>query len=259
MIAGASTSCFYPLETEKSLKKVCELGFKKAEVFFNAECELKKDFVSELNCIKDGYGTEIVSVHPHSSFMETQCLFSDYERRFFDILPLYERYFEVCRELGAALVVLHGAHKRTKIPIPDERYFERFNILAEKAKANGVVLAQENVNLFKSESIEFLKRMRSETGDNFHLVFDIKQTIRAKQDTFEFLNEFKNDICHVHLSDNNSERDCLPLGRGVFDIKKTENILNKANYNGNYVIEIYSSGFDVEKELILSKNYLDNL
>jgi len=45
----------------------------------------------------------------------------------------------------------------------------------------------------------------------------------------------------------------------VFDIKKTENILNKANYNGNYVIEIYSSGFDVEKELILSKNYIDNL
>lgn len=259
MIAGASTSCFYPLETEKALKKVCELGFKKAEVFFYAECELEKNFVDDLNCIKNEYGTEIVSVHPHSSFMETQCIFSDYKRRFFDILPLYERYFEVCRELGAKLVVLHGALKKTKIPIPDERYFERFNILAEKARENGVVLAQENVNLFKSESIEFLKRMRSETGKNFHLVFDIKQSLRAGQNTFDFLQEFKNDICHVHLSDNNSERDCLPPGRGDFDIKSVQNILSQANYDGSFIIEIYSSGFDVEKELILSKKYLENI
>ena len=38
---GASTACFYPLETEKALKKVCELGYKYAEVFMNAPSELE--------------------------------------------------------------------------------------------------------------------------------------------------------------------------------------------------------------------------
>ena len=33
MKLGASTACFYPLETEKALLKVTELGYKYAEVF----------------------------------------------------------------------------------------------------------------------------------------------------------------------------------------------------------------------------------
>ena len=36
MKLGASTACFYPLETEKALLKVTELGYKYAEVFMNA-------------------------------------------------------------------------------------------------------------------------------------------------------------------------------------------------------------------------------
>ena len=38
---GASTACFYPLETERALKRVGELGFSTAEVFFNSFSELR--------------------------------------------------------------------------------------------------------------------------------------------------------------------------------------------------------------------------
>lgn len=44
MKLGASTACFYPLETEKALEKVCKLGYKYAEVFMNAPCELEEPF-----------------------------------------------------------------------------------------------------------------------------------------------------------------------------------------------------------------------
>ena len=44
---GASTACFYPLETEKALKKVCELGYKYAEVFMNAPSELEEPFLKQ--------------------------------------------------------------------------------------------------------------------------------------------------------------------------------------------------------------------
>ena len=113
-------------------------------------------------------------------------------------------------EAGAKYVVIHGAVAHPKIPIPDERYFERFNMLIDIGKREGVTVCQENVNRFKSESIEFCKKMRSALGDDFHMVFDIKQTVRAGQNTFEFLEEFKNEIVHMHISDHNSERDCLP-------------------------------------------------
>ena len=86
MKLGASTACFYPLETEKALLKVTELGYKYAEVFMNAPSELEEPFLKQLNTIAKDGGTDIVSVHPFSSFMESTCIFTDYQRRFDDFI-----------------------------------------------------------------------------------------------------------------------------------------------------------------------------
>ena len=53
MEIGASTACFYPLETEKALQRVCDLGFKATEVFMNSPCELEEGFVKNLKSIAD--------------------------------------------------------------------------------------------------------------------------------------------------------------------------------------------------------------
>lgn len=74
MQAGASTACFYPLETERALQQVTELGFPFAEVFFNARQELRPAFVRQLAAIAGDGGTQVVSVHPFSSFMESSCI-----------------------------------------------------------------------------------------------------------------------------------------------------------------------------------------
>ena len=128
---GASTACFYPLETEKALKKVCELGYKYAEVFMNAPSELEEPFLKQLNTIAKDGGTDIVSVHPFSSFMESSCIFTDYQRRFDDFISIYDKTCHAAAVLGAEYVVIHGAVAHPKIPIPDERYFDRFNKLIE--------------------------------------------------------------------------------------------------------------------------------
>jgi sugar phosphate isomerase/epimerase len=155
MKLGASTACFYPLETEKALLKVTELGYKYAEVFMNAPSELEEPFLKQLNTIAKDGGTDIVSVHPFSSFMESTCIFTDYQRRFDDFISIYDKTCHACACLGAKYVVIHGAVAHPKIPIPDERYFERFNMLIDIGKREGVTVCQENVNRFKSESIEF--------------------------------------------------------------------------------------------------------
>lgn len=259
MRLGASTACFYPLETEKALKEVCLLGFEKAEVFFNAPSELEEPFAKKLGNIAESYGTEIISVHPFSSFLESSCIFTDYKRRYDDFIGIYERTCHACAVMGAKYVVIHGAVAVPKIPIPDERYFSRFNKLIEIGKAEGVQVCQENVNKFKSQSIDFCKKMRNALGDDFKMVFDIKQTVRAQENTFAFLQEFKKEICHVHLSDNGKDGDCLPPSKGSFDFKKFKSILDDADYKGDCVIEIYSKNYDVDKELKESKDYLEKL
>ncbi len=259
MRIGASTSCFYPLETEKALKKVTELGFERAEVFFNSYSELQEGFVKKLSAVVEGSETKIISVHPFSSFLESNCIFTEYQRRFEDFIEIYRQTCHAAAVLGAKYVVIHGALEKPKIHIPDERYFERFSLLCEIGKREGVAVCQENVNRFKSQRIEFCKKMRVALGDDFHLVFDVKQALRAGEDPFAFLEEFKNDIVHLHISDNGSSGDCLPPGKGSFDFKKLKNIMDGANYNGDAVIEIYSLNYNVEKELKESKEFLKAL
>ena len=260
MEIGASTSCFYPLETEKALERVIKLGFRKTEIFFNSVSELEAPFVAELKKTADASGVRILSVHPFSSALENMCIFGDYERRFNDYIGLYQQHCNAAAMLGAGVVVIHGAYEKRKIPYSDEAYFERFRKLVEIGKAEGVMVCQENVNKFKSQHIAFMKKMREALGDDFHMVFDVKQSIRAGYEPFDFLEEMKSSIVHVHLSDNLlPEKDCVPPGRGNFDFRRLFATLDSVGYNGDYVIEIYSTGYDVDKELTFSKRYFESI
>lgn len=259
MKIGASTACFYPLETEKALEKVITLGFSKAEIFFNTTSELENNFVKSMKKSADDGNLEIVSVHPFSSNLENNCIFGEYERRYKDFIGLYQQHCNAAAMLGAKYLVIHGAYSILKRPLPEEHYFERFASLVELGKREGITVCQENVVRFRSESVDFLKRMKKHLGNDFNMVFDVKQAVRSGYDPFYVLNELKDSIVHIHLSDNDSDCDCLPPGRGSFDFKRMFNILQSSNYKGDCVIEIYSRGFDVERELAFSKNYLGNI
>ncbi len=257
MDIGASTACFYPLETEKALEKVIELGYPKAEVFFNTTSELEPDFVKKMKEKADDSGVKITSVHPFSSNLENNCIFGEYQRRYDDFVGLYRQHCNAAAILGAKYLVIHGSYSKLKRPLPEEHYFDRFSSLVEIGKEEGVTVCQENVVRFRSESVDFLKRMKNYLGSDFNMVFDVKQAVRSGYDPFYVLEEMKDSIVHIHLSDNNESCDCLPPGRGTFDFKKMFNILENSDYKGDCVIEIYSRGFDVESELSFSKKFFD--
>lgn len=259
MEIGASTACFYPLETEKALKKLIDLGYKKAEIFFNTVSELETPFVSQMKKQADDGGMKILSVHPFSSNLENNCIFGEYQRRYDDFIGLYKQHCCAAAELGAKYLVIHGAYAMLKRPLPEEHYFERFASLIEIGKREGITVCQENVVRFRSQSVDFLKRMKAYLGEDFNMVFDVKQAIRSGYDPLFVAEEMKDSIVHVHLSDNSPQADCMPPGTGEFDFKKLFSILDSANYKGDYVIEIYSRGYDVEKELSLSKSFFDNM
>lgn len=255
MKIGASTACFYPLETEKSLLRLAEVGITKAEIFFNADCELSGIILNEIKDIADKYKMTILSVHPFTSAMETMSLFGDYPRRFDAMMDTYKRYFEVMNYFGARVFVLHGALKSAVVE--DEVYFERYFKLFEEGRKFGVTVAQENVSYCKSGSREFLSQMKKSLGENCRFVLDVKQALRSGTTAFDLLNVLGNSIAHCHLSDNNEKSDCIPVGRGKFDFEGFVKKLNKINYGGNIILELYKNGYESVREIKESIEFME--
>ncbi|MBQ4604371.1 MAG: TIM barrel protein, partial [Clostridia bacterium] len=191
MAFGISTSCLYPLETEKSLDTLGKIGVKTCEVFLNSPSETTLEFAKTLNKIRKEYGIKIASVHPFSSFAETYMLFSAYGRRFNDMLEFYKRNFEVTAALGAEFSVIHGVLTGAKIS--DTEYFERFAKLIEEGKKSGIKVCHENVNRHLCESPVFIEKMKNYLGDGFKLVFDdiavgnILAFLHAQNKRFDFI------------------------------------------------------------------------
>ena len=259
MNIGISTACFYPLETEKALLKLANLGVKSVEIFFNADCELDGDIYGEIKrTIKENDMT-VLSVHPYTSAIETMTLFGDYPRRLTAILDVYNRYFEIMNDLGAKVFVLHGALKSAhflKTPDGEKLYLERYSMLYELGKKHGITVAQENVSYCKSGDPDFLRRMRSQSGDECAFVLDVKQALRSGLDVFEVMGIMGDRLAHCHLSDNTSDHDCVPVGKGRLDFGRFAGELKKLNYSGSIILELYSSGFADPSQLTESVEYM---
>ena len=248
MDIGISTACYYPLETEKSFARLGEAGVKTVELFFNSRSELDMPLIGEIKAISDYYGMTVNSIHPYLTFGETFLVFSEYYRRFLDSLEDFKRFFEAANRLDSGICVIHG--EREPYRIEENAYIERFGIISDEAKKFGVTLTQENVVHFRSSSAEFLSRMRAQLGDAFKLTFDVKQAVRSDIDPLSFARLFGRDIVSVHISDHDARCDCLPPLSGCFDFAALFSIMRGFDYGGNYIVELYRTGFEGEKELM---------
>lgn len=246
MQLGISTASFYPLEPEKALKQLCEWEIPNTEVFINAKCELKTDYLKEMRKQADDSNMNIVSMHPYSSSFEPLMFFTDYERRFNDSLEEYKAYFEGMNILGAEIFVFHGDSKLN--PVPDKFVYERFYKLCQVGKEFGITVAHENVDRCKGHSIEFLYNMKEYLHNDVAFVFDNKQARRGEVDYREYIDKLGENIVHVHLSDNkNSKECCLPIGKGDADLVDLLARLKEKNYNKAVLVELYND--------VLTDNY----
>ena len=244
---GMSTSCYYPFETEKSLERVCALGFKNAEIFINAYCELDEPYVSRYKNLTEEYGLELVSIHTTASFADGYNYFSDYYRRFEESIDVFKKYVELANVLGSRFVVMHGLKKTAKSS--DELYFERFARLADIAYENGISLLQENVVHFRSESPDYIELMKNYIGDRFGMTLDIKQCRRAGEDPYEFIKRHHSIIKHIHISDFDDNNDCITPLKGKFDFEAFFRKMKDYNYDGSYIIELYKHSYQDDSEI----------
>ncbi len=255
MNIGASSSCFYPLETELSLERLAKAGIRTTEIFFNSPSELENDFLKKLCSLRNEYGMEIVAVHPFMSFSEGFNFFSEYYRRFEDSLEYYKRFFEAAATLGAKYFVLHGA-KGERV-IPDEEYVRRLSLFIEEGKHFGVAVTHENVVHYAGEKPEFMLRLQSLLGSDFRMTLDLKQARRAGVDPFEFACALGKSIVHVHVSDERQGEKCAaPDGKGNFDFSRFFSLMNSLGYDGAYMVELYRRDFTDEKHIRKCVDYL---
>ncbi len=255
MEIGASTSNFYPEPLEDALDTVLAAGFQSVEIFFNAPSEVTPAFVGELKARCDAAGAVVSAVHPYSSFMEPFFLFSPYQRRVEDGFAMYEPMFEAAARLGAPLLVLHGAKQLGQLNTA--QLIERYAQLYERGAAFGVQVVQENVVRFASEEIAYLQAMVAALGDKAKFVFDLKQTGRCGLDPLSVIEAMRGHIAHVHISDRDGERDCLPPGQGEIDYPPLLKALQAAGYDGVLMLELYRANFGSVDDLIRARAFLE--
>ena len=234
--------------TERALNELAIRKVECVEIFINSNCELKKSFLYNLKSIIKSHGIKVSSIHPYTCGIEPMMFFTQYPRRFLDILDYYKKYFEAMNLLGADIFVFHGNKPQNKFP--DEMYFERYNGLYELGKTFGVTVAQENVVRCTSGDIAFLKKMIDTLGDSAKFVLDTKQAVRKGINPYDMVDLLGERIVHIHLSDYDEKNDCQLVGKGKLDFVKFINKLKEYSYTGSIILELYSNGYSDVDELV---------
>lgn len=248
--AGISTASFYPMLTETAMEGLAKNGVRATEVFFNAPSELNADFTRRLAGIARDGGVEVMAVHPFTSGIEPLLFFSDYRRRTLDGFEFYKRYFDAANQLGAQILVIHGA--RREHPFGLTQYFDVFGELIELGKQQGITVAQENVPRCIGHDPAFFRAMREYLPDSKY-VLDFKQALREGSDPLEMARAMGTGLCHLHISDHNEQSDCLPIGQGKLDLAALLQTLQEENgFDGAALLEVYRCSYDQLEELYVS-------
>ncbi|MDO4742777.1 MAG: sugar phosphate isomerase/epimerase [bacterium] len=250
MNIGVSSSCLYPEYTEQALDFLGSCGVDLCEIFINSCFELNSKFVAHLKSISDQYQMRISSIHPMASFAEPYMLFSVYERRFKEGLEFYKRYFEVAAQLGAKYIIIHGCNDKCEPNV--EQYCERFNRLIELGRPYGVMPLQENVNRYSAADPEFIDKMKKYLGKEIRFTFDVKQAVRSGFGVEPVLKAMGDSVAHVHISDHDSQNDCLLPGDGCFDFGYLFEHLTNIKYTGDCIIEVYNNAYKDKQQIINS-------
>lgn len=257
MQAGVSTACTYPQLLEDALYELALNGITHTEFFVNADADITRARVHTLCSMMEHFGVTCKAVHPFACPIEPMMLFSGYERRVDDMIDYYRRYFEVMNRLGAEIFVFHG--NDNKHAVSPEFYCERYLRLVEAGKAQGIIVAQENVERCQSGKLHFLREMSRLLGEDAHFVLDVKQAVRAGEDPVTMLHMLGPKVCHVHISDHGEKGDCLLLGAGSFRIRSFLEVLHTYDPEASVILELYRQSYRGISDLVGSYRMLSHM
>ncbi len=246
-----STACFFGrMLNEEALRKIGELGVKRAEVFFSAQMEYTDEFTAELAAICGEFGIKMVSVHALPTQFEPQ-LFARHPRQYEEAIAIYKNVLHAARALGAEKYIFHGPiHlKIARKPSIDIGFTaERATELAEIAAGFGVKLCYENVHWcwynMPGFATELMARAKT---DNLYFTLDMKQAAQSGFPVTDYIADMGSRLAHVHLCDHRVDAErgivpCLPF-EGEADWEAMRTALRSSGFAGSMMLEVYSSNY----------------
>ena len=258
MRIGISSAVLYPEYSEISMEKLTNCGFEVFEFFYNCDEEISLPFIEKMKtfCNKAFF----ISIHPYTAFAEGVFFFSAYERRTREALEKYKNAFRMANELGVKYFTLHGDRLFGNVSkcILTDKAAETLSLLADSAKEEGITLCLENVSWCKSSNPDYIRAV-SEKVRNIGFTLDLKQARRANIPYEEYIDAMGSKILNIHVSDFDTEHDCLLPGKGIFDFNKFKKEIEEIGYRGDLLIEVYSEAFGELEELASSKRFLEKI
>jgi len=166
------------------------------------------------------------------------------------------KYFEIFKKLEVKNVTIH-ANWPPGMFSPEEGIkwqIESLNELTEKAREYNINLMYEPIDTLR-DNAENITRILNNVPD-LRLTLDLGHANLFGKSIEEFIGKFYKKVRHVHLHDNNGNKDLhLPMGAGNIDWEKILKILKK-HYDGTITLEVFSKDKDY---VLLSKEKLRRL
>ena len=244
--------------TEDAFDIICgKLKYKVCELFLNTQSETEIKFLRDIKSKAEDNGIKIVSVHPYPSGHEAFMFFSEYKRRTFENIKLYDMFFEAAQFLESDYVIFHGLGPR-ELKMPVEEYAGIFLLIAEEAKKFGVELLHENIGHINYHIKDIIK-----ISPDIRFVLDFKHAAARNFDIPELIDAMGKNIAHIHFNDmymqssdetvSKTEMCRLPFfgNLNYFEIFKK---LDDINYIGSFVTEVYRYNYTDESDFIESRN-----
>ncbi len=258
MRAGISTaSLFMREENEEALSRFAEWKIDCAEVFLTTYSQYNREYGERLSRCKGG--VQINSVHDLTSQFEPQ-LFSRHSLVRADAYRFLEGVLSAAQALGAPYFSFHGttrAKKASREAARDnlENIGEELAALSSFCSARGVTLCLENVEWSTYNRPRMFAPLKARVPD-LKGVLDIKQARISGYPYQVYLEDMRESIAYVHLSDvDEAGKLCLP-GKGRLDLDELIKRLLDVGFDGALLIEAYEKDYQSIEELKNAYEYV---
>lgn len=191
--------------------------------------------------VKDALSTVEAEVTLHAPFHDLNlATMNDGIRK--EVVRQHKECIETARYLDSSIVVVHPgfiASRKFERKMPFKAMVENLIEITEAAENAGVKLCLENLSSKEKamcvETYEIEEVLDRVNSDNLKVTLDVAHANTTKSGPLHYVRELKDEIVHLHVSDNTGSDDHLSIGQGNIDF---EGVLQELMpYDGILMVE----------------------
>ncbi len=233
------------LDHQKAISHaVDDLGFEAVEI--HCEDPFFKEWAADNSHetwegIKDALSTVDAGVSLHAPYHDTN-LGTMNSGIGEEAVRQHKECIELARYLGSERIVVHPGYvssRKFEREMPFKKMVQRLKEIAEYAEDSGVEICLENLSSKKKAMCvgirEIKKTLERVNMENLKLTLDIAHANTTDKGPVKYARELKDDVAHIHASDNTGEDNHLPIGQGNIDFEAVLSELEP--YDGFIIVE----------------------